>query len=104
MELPEHVDRLFTKTSDTMKVLSIFTDVFDCFFRFMSSILYENKLLSENEFWKLVANNIYKYQDANPHLSTKFKKYDLFIELFDRCCLNRLQLKNTTQMLDLADQ
>jgi len=103
MKLPEHVDRLFTKTSDTMKVLSIFTDVFDCFFRFMSSILDKDGVLPENEFWKLVADCILEYQNENPQLANKFTQYDLFISEFDRCCLNRLQLKNNKQMLDLGD-
>lgn len=103
MSLPEHVDRLFSKTSDKMKVLSIFTDVFDCFFRFLSAILDGNQVLSESDFWELVANCVHEYQGENPQLSEKFKTYDLFTEEFDRCCLNRLQLKNTNQMLDLAD-
>ncbi len=34
LALPEHVDRLYTKTSDKMKVLSVFTDVFDSFLGF----------------------------------------------------------------------
>ncbi|GEP33202.1 hypothetical protein NSZ01_09700 [Nocardioides szechwanensis] len=30
--------------------------------------------------------------------------YDLFREEFDHSCLNRLQLRNTLQMVDLTDQ
>ncbi|CAL2064049.1 IucA/IucC family siderophore biosynthesis protein [Tenacibaculum sp. 190524A05c] len=103
MELPEHVDRLFTETTDTMKVLSIFTDVFDCFFRFMAAQLDTQIGFSEHNFWQLVAECIYEYQDEFPQFKEKYERYDLFVDEFDRCCLNRLQLGNTKQMLDLAD-
>ncbi|WP_378186510.1 IucA/IucC family protein [Aquimarina sp. W85] len=102
-KLPKPVDRLYTETSDTMKILTIFTDVFDCFFRFMSAILETHTKFPQYEFWKLVAQNIYAYQDEHPEFSEKFERYDLFTPQFDRCCLNRLQLANTQQMLNLAD-
>ncbi|WP_298310041.1 GNAT family N-acetyltransferase [uncultured Aquimarina sp.] len=103
LELPEKVKRLYTEASDTMKVLSIFTDVFDCFFRFMAPILDRDLGYSENDFWQEVAFCIHSYQSEHPSLHSEFDKYDLFVSEFDRCCLNRLQLKNTQQMLNLAD-
>ncbi|WP_010181234.1 GNAT family N-acetyltransferase [Aquimarina agarilytica] len=103
MVLPKHVDRLFTKTSDKMKVLSIFTDVFDSFFRFLSAILHKHTSCTEDEFWNQVAICVKNYQEAHPEFQSKYEQYDLFASEFDRCCLNRLQLKNTKQMLDLAD-
>lgn len=103
MHLPEHADRLFTKTSDRMKILSIFTDVFDCFFRFMAQQLDSHANFSEYNFWQLVADCVYEYQEQHPEFSEKYERYDLFVNEFDRCCLNRLQLGNTKQMLSLAD-
>ena len=103
MKLPEHVDRLFTKTTDRMKILSIFTDVFDCFFRFLGQILETHCNYSENKFWKLVSQSILEYQECYPEYASKYKKYDLFTDYFDRCCLNKLQLSNTKQMLNLTD-
>ena len=103
MHLPEHVDRLFTKTSDNMKILSIFTDVFDYFFRFMAQQLDYYLNFSEHDFWGLVAACVYEYQDQHPEFSEQYERFDLFVEEFDRCCLNRLQLENTKQMLSLAD-
>ncbi|WP_299620922.1 IucA/IucC family siderophore biosynthesis protein [uncultured Tenacibaculum sp.] len=103
MDLPEHVDRLYTETSDKMKVLSIFTDVFDCFFRFMGEQLDTHASFSEYNFWQLVADCIYEYQEQHPEFIDKYDRYDLFVDEFDRCCLNRLQLSNTKQMLNLAD-
>ncbi|MDY8135933.1 GNAT family N-acetyltransferase [Aquimarina sp. 2201CG5-10] len=103
LDLPEKVQRLYTETSDTMKILSLFTDVFDCFFRFMAPILEKELKFSENQFWQLVAECIYFYQAQYPELQSKFDRYNLFVPEFDRCCLNRLQLRNTTQMLNLGD-
>ncbi|WP_435262558.1 IucA/IucC family protein [Tenacibaculum sp. nBUS_03] len=103
MYLPEHADRLFTKSSDKMKVLSIFTDVFDCIFRFMAQLLETHGDFPEENFWRLVAQCIYNYQNEHPEFTKKFEKYNLFTPEFDRCCLNRLQLSNTKQMLNLSD-
>ncbi len=103
LEMPEKVKRLYTKTSDEMKVLSLFTDVFDSFFRFISSILEKHLDGPEDWFWELVAECIHLYQDKHPNLQSKFERYDLFVSEFDRCCLNRLQLKNTQQMLNLSE-
>ncbi len=103
LEMSDEVKRLYTATSDQMKVLSIFTDVFDCFFRFMSAIVEKHLGYSEDHFWELVADCIHTYQKQFPELNSKFVKYDLFVPEFDRCCLNRLQLRNTQQMLNLSD-
>ncbi len=103
MELPAEVKRLYTETTDTMKILTIFTDVFDCFFRFMADILAEHGDYPEESFWKLVAECVHTYQKEHPELKEKFLRYDLFKPEFDRCCLNRLQLSNTKHMLNLAD-
>lgn len=103
LELPNKVKRLYTETSDKMKILSIFTDVFDCFFRFLAPILEKELSFLEEDFWKEVALCIHSYQEEHPELQSKFDRYDLFVPEFDRCCLNRLQLKNTQQMLNLAD-
>lgn len=103
LKLPQNVQRLYAKTSDRMKVLTIFTDVFDSFFRYMSSILDVHLGYSEEHFWEQVANCIHAYQYQHPELQSTYERYDLFIPEFDRCCLNRLQLKNTRQMLNLSD-
>ncbi len=103
LDMPQEVKRLYTETSDEMKVLSIFTDVFDCFFRFMSAILEKHQMCSEYKFWELVAECIHTYQRQHPGLQSQYERYDLFTPEFDRCCLNRLQLRDTRQMLNLAD-
>ncbi len=103
LALPKQVERLYTEASDDMKALVIFTDVFDCFFRFMASILRTHSGYAEAHFWELVAACIHTYQAEHPEMASKYEQYDFFTPEFGRCCLNRLQLRNTKQMLDLAD-
>ena len=38
-----------------------------------------------------------------PELAEKFERYDMFAPEFALSCLNRLQLRNNRQMVDLAD-
>ncbi|MDR6763687.1 siderophore synthetase component [Flavobacterium sp. 2755] len=101
--LPEKVKRIHIDMKEPLKILCIFNDVFQFYFRFLSAILSETKTLSEEDFWSSVADCIQDYQSAQPHLQEQFKKYNLFVSEFDSCCLNRLQLRNNKQMLDLAD-
>ena len=101
--LPEEVSRIYAPTPEAIRTLCIFTDVFDCFFRFMAGILDDNKVLSEDDFWEEVALSIHEYQDAHQEMREKFEQFDLFAEEFKRSCLNRLQLKNNKQMVDLSD-
>lgn len=101
--LSEDVRRLQVEVPDDLKVLSIFTDLFDCIFRFMAAILDEQGGFAEARFWHLVAECVHDYQAAHPELSDKFRRYDLFAPEFTRSCLNRLQLANNQQMIDLAD-
>ncbi len=101
--LPEHLKRMYAPVPEDVKLLSIFTDIFDGFFRFMSHILEEHANFSETQFWKAVALNIQEYQERYPEHETKFKQYDLFAPNFQLSCLNRLQLNNHKQMIDLDD-
>lgn len=101
--LPEKAQRLAVEVPENLKVLSIFTDVFDCIFRFVSAILDESGTLPEARFWQRVAQCVHDYQQAHPQLASKFARYDLFTPTFALSCLNRLQLANNQQMINLAD-
>ena len=101
--LPKNIERIYAEVPEDVKLLSIFIDVFDGFFRFMSAILVSSDNYEENRFWELVAECISDYQEANPHLEAKFEKYDLFANEFQLSCLNRLQLNNNKTMIDLDD-
>lgn len=101
--LPENVRRLSVSVPEDLKVLSLFIDVFDCIFRYLAEVVWEQGLCSDTRFWGLVADCIREYQRSHPELSHKFRRHDLFAPEFRRSCLNRLQLANNQQMIDLAD-
>ncbi|CAL9528027.1 IucA/IucC family protein [Streptomyces sp. enrichment culture] len=101
--LPPEVSRIRVEVPDDQKLLSVFTDVFDCFFRFLASDLAAAGILSEDGFWRTVAEVSRAYQASVPELADKFAQYDLFAPEFALSCLNRLQLRNNRQMVDLAD-
>lgn len=101
--LPDVVARIRVEVPEHLKVLSIFTDVFDCFLRFMAGILTEQGDISEAIFWEKVARCVLEYQQDHPEFAEKFDQHDLFAPAFTLSCLNRLQLSNHQQMLDLAD-
>ncbi|MFD9432949.1 IucA/IucC family protein [Streptomyces sp. NPDC060002] len=101
--LPPEVRRIRVEVPEDKKLLSIFTDVFDCFFRFLAAGLATEGILEENDFWRTVAEVTRAYQEANPELADKFRQYDMFAPEFALSCLNRLQLRNNRQMVDLAD-
>lgn len=101
--LADDVKRIAVTMPEEMEILSILTDVFDCIFRYLTPILYQQMAYPEANFWSLVAQCIKRYQNRHPQLSAEFAKYDLFAPEFALSCLNRLQLSNNKQMVDLAD-
>ncbi|MGW3267722.1 IucA/IucC family protein [Streptomyces sp. NPDC001056] len=101
--LPPEVARVRAEVPEDRKLLSIFTDVFDCFFRFLAANLAAEGILAEDGFWRTVAEISREYQEANPRLADRFRRYDLFAPEFALSCLNRLQLRDNRQMVDLAD-
>ncbi|NGO73123.1 IucA/IucC family siderophore biosynthesis protein [Streptomyces sp. SB3404] len=102
-ELPPEAERIRADVPEDMKVLSLFTDVFDCFFRFLSATLATAGTLDEDTFWSTVADHITAYQKSAPQLAERFARHDLFAEDFALSCLNRLQLRDNQQMVDLQD-
>ncbi|MFE1482535.1 IucA/IucC family protein [Streptomyces fimicarius] len=101
--LPPRVERIRAEVPEDMKLLSVFTDVFDCFFRFLGAGLATEGVLDEDTFWRTVAACVRDYQESVPYLADKFKQYDLFDAEFALSCLNRLQLRDNQQMVDLND-
>ncbi|MET9129416.1 IucA/IucC family protein [Streptomyces antibioticus] len=101
--LPPEVRRIRVDVPEDTKLLSVFTDVFDCFFRFLAAALADEGVLTEDDFWRTVAEVSRAYQEAHPELADKFSQYDLFAPEFALSCLNRLQLRDNRQMVDLSD-
>ena len=101
--LPPEVQRIRMEVPEDKKLLSVFTDVFDCFFRFLAAQLAAEGVLEEDDFWRTVAEAVRAYQESVPELAERFRQYDLFAPEFALSCLNRLQLRNNRQMVDLTD-
>ncbi|MFI6833446.1 IucA/IucC family protein [Kribbella sp. NPDC050241] len=101
--LPADAERVRAEVPDDEKLLSIFTEIFDCIFRFLSPLLDREDLLTPADFWSVVGDSIRDYQSATPELAAAFAKYDIFAPTFALSCLNRLQLRNNQQMVDLTD-
>lgn len=101
--LPEAVQQMRVPVSKELKILSIFTQIFDCYFRFLSHILVEHDNYPQEKFWELAADCITTYQQENPQLEKKFEECDLFADEIIKTCLNRLQLRNNKKMVDLSD-
>ncbi|MEW1860141.1 IucA/IucC family siderophore biosynthesis protein [Streptomyces sp. NPDC088194] len=102
-DLPPEVRRVRADIPDDEQALCVFTDVFDCFLRFLSAILHTGRVLDQDAFWRTVAECVADYQRAHPELAGRFRRHDLFAPSFARSCLNRLQLRNNRSMVDLAD-
>ncbi|RKN47762.1 IucA/IucC family protein [Micromonospora endolithica] len=102
-DLPEAVRRIRAAVPEDEKILSIFTDVIDCFLRHLAAVLVTEGVCDEDTVWRTVAECAAAYADSVPHLADRLARHDLFAERFPLSCLNRLQLRDNRQMVDLAD-
>jgi siderophore synthetase component len=99
--LPPDVERIRMDVTDEVAALAILTDLVDGFLRFLAAILDEDEVLPQDAFWEEVAACLLRYVDDYPG---GLDGLDLFTERFAHSCLNRLQLRNTSAMVDLTDQ
>jgi siderophore synthetase component len=101
--LPAAVERLRVRVSDEIRTLSISSDVFDGILRFIAQILFEQAGYAEDQFWQRVGACLEEYFRAWPEHRARLARFDLFARQFPMLCLNRIQLRNNRQMVDLAD-
>jgi siderophore synthetase component len=101
--LPARAERIRANVPEELRVLSVFTDVFDSFLRFLAAALDEEGALGEAAFWAVVGACVAEYQRANPRFAGRFEVYDLFAKRFPLSCLNRLQLRGDRQTADLEE-
>ncbi|KQY57561.1 hypothetical protein ASD30_15405 [Nocardioides sp. Root140] len=104
LPLPEEVERIRAAVPADEQSLAIHTDVFDGFFRHLAAILDEDGVLPAADFWSEVRACIERHLADHPELADGAAKHDLLRPTFRHSCLNRLQLRNTLQMVDLTDQ
>jgi len=101
--VPDAVRRICVSVPDAVRPLSVFTDVFDGILRYVSQILRAGAGYPERQFWATVAACVLDYRREHPELAAKIARDDLFAPELARVCLNRLQLRNNLQMVDLTD-
>ncbi|MEN0104193.1 MAG: GNAT family N-acetyltransferase [Curtobacterium sp.] len=99
--VPAGIERIVHPVDDDEAALAVFTDVFDGVLRFVAAILDDDGVLPESRFWELVGACIDRHAAAHPD---RRRPLDLRAPVFEHSCLNRLQLRNTLSMVDLADQ
>lgn len=103
-ELPDPVRRIRAVVPEGQQALAVLTDVLDGFLRFLAAILADEGVLAGEDFWSVAAACLRDLQADHPGLAAQHARYDLLAPDFEHSCLNRLQLRNTLEMVDLADQ
>lgn len=101
--LPKAIERIGRQVSDELRILSIFTQIFDCFFRFLPPILVEHCDYEENEFWEIAADCIHRYQQRFPEFKANYESCNLFAPEVIKTCLNRLQIRNNRKMINSSN-
>ncbi|MDQ6523759.1 GNAT family N-acetyltransferase [Nocardioides sp. LHD-245] len=104
LPLPAEVERIRGSFPDDVKALAVHTDILDGVLRFVAAILDDDGMLPAAEFWAIARETIEQHAADHPELVEAARRYDLLRPEFRHSCLNRLQLRNTLQMVDLTDQ
>ncbi|WIB15248.1 GNAT family N-acetyltransferase [Curtobacterium sp. MCPF17_050] len=99
--VPEDIRRIVHPVDDDEAALAVFTDVFDGVLRFLAAVLDDDGVLPGDVFWRLVGGCVDRHAAEHPD---RRRPLDLRVPTFEHSCLNRLQLRNTLAMVDLADQ
>lgn len=99
-ELPEEISRMRHVIDDAEATQLIFTDVFVGVLRHIAGILHQDGTIAERQFWSLVRETVDAYRDRG---LPRRRYLDLDVPEFGHSCLNRLQLRNTLEMVDLQD-
>lgn len=102
--VPAEVERIRADVEPDVRALALHTDVFDGVLRHLAAILHTDRVLDQDAFWAEVAHCLREHADDHPELADAAATYDLFRPEFRHSCLNRLQLRNTLEMVDIADQ
>ncbi|MFC7495821.1 MULTISPECIES: GNAT family N-acetyltransferase [unclassified Nocardioides] len=103
-DVPDDVARVRQDVDPEIRALALHTDVFDGVLRHLAAILHVDGVLDEGDFWAEVARCVRQHAEDHPELAEASATYDLHRPEFRHSCLNRLQLRNTLEMVDISDQ
>ena len=102
--VPPEVERVRADVDLDIRALALHTDVFDGVLRHLAAILHVDGALDQADFWELVGDCLRRHAAEHPELAAQVAAYDLHRPTFRHSCLNRLQLRNTLEMVDISDQ
>ncbi len=99
------MERIRVDVDQDIKSLSLHTDVFDGVpAPPRRDPATRTACSTATTFWDEVRRCVHQHADEHPELADAVAAYDLFRPEFRHSCLNRLQLRNTLEMVDIADQ
>ncbi|MDH3013474.1 IucA/IucC family protein [Gordonia alkanivorans] len=101
--LPESCARVLTTEPDEIRNLGVLSDILDDYLRPLAAVLHVHRLVTDEEFWDLVADSLREFVDAHPDLADQFTRWDLFAPEFGAVHMNGLQLRNNKRMVDIED-
>jgi len=104
LPLPEEIERVRVDVPQREWAQSLHTDVLDGVLRFLAAVLHVDGVLDEDDFWAEARACVARHAADHPDLADAHAAWDLTRPEIDHSCLNRLQLRNTLQMVDLSDQ
>ncbi|MFE0505311.1 IucA/IucC family protein [Peribacillus butanolivorans] len=87
--LPDNLKKVVRSEAPEGLVQFIFTGLFICHFRYLSTLLMRRNLLDENVFWEGVARAILTHQKKFPQLQDRFETFNFFAPKLTKLCLNR---------------
>lgn len=102
--LPSRCERIRVddgSMTDEQRALCVHTDVLDGVLRHLCALLDAGGVLGAQEFWELARQCVLDYERDYPGAT---QRLPLLAADFPHSCLNRLQLRNPTSMVDLTDQ
>lgn len=102
-DLPERIGRIKHVLDAETAALSVHTDVMDGVLRHLAGILDGAGVLAADAFWDEARRCLEDLDDDDGRVHEPTRDA-LFSPRFEHSCLNRLQLRNTRQMVDLTDQ
>lgn len=101
--LPESCARVLTTEPDEIRNLGVLSDILDDYLRPLAAVLHVHRLVTDEEFWDLVADSLREFVAAHPDLADQFTRWDLFAPEFGAVHMNGLQLRNNKRMVDIED-
>lgn len=103
--LPAEIERIRHIVDAETAALSIHTDVMDGVLRHLAGILDDAGCLDAHEFWMLTRNRLLSLRERELADDLHHATWEaMFAQTFKHSCLNRLQLRDSRQMVDLTDQ